>query len=165
MGSAGRMKKFIYKMQSILDIKQKLEDQEKANYAIALAKLDEEQAKLASLKARRDMYEEKLRESVSKKLNLLEIRQNKDAIEALELFIRQQTIAVHKAEQNVEAALYRLRQSMVERKTQEKLKENAFEDYLIEMSAEERKEIDELVSFRYGIGKKAELVNGVSENA
>lgn len=31
------MKKFVYKMQSVLNIKEKLEEQEKARYAAALA--------------------------------------------------------------------------------------------------------------------------------
>lgn len=137
-------------MQSILDIKQKLEDQEKSRYAEALAKLAAENAKLESLQRRRDMYEDRLRQSVSQTLDLLEIRENREAIESLKLFISQQVIVVHKAEQNVEAALYRLRQAMMERKGQERLRENAFEEYRIELNLEERKEIDELVSFQYG---------------
>ena len=39
---------------------------------------------------------------------------------------------------------------MQERKTQEKLKENAFEDFKKELNAAESKEIDELVSYRFG---------------
>ena len=38
---------------------------------------------------------------------------------------------------------------MKERKTLEKLKEDAFSDYVKEYEKEEQKEIDELVSFRY----------------
>jgi flagellar FliJ protein len=38
---------------------------------------------------------------------------------------------------------------MVERKTQEKLKEKAWEEYLLEYEADERKEVDELTSFQY----------------
>jgi flagellar FliJ protein len=40
---------------------------------------------------------------------------------------------------------------MIERKTQERLKEKAFDEYKLEFDAEERKEVDELNSFRYGI--------------
>ena len=38
---------------------------------------------------------------------------------------------------------------MIERKTHEKLKEKAFEDFQKELKATEAKEIDELVSFTY----------------
>ena len=38
---------------------------------------------------------------------------------------------------------------MVERKTYEKLKEKAFEEFKIEVNAQEKKEIDELVSYKF----------------
>lgn len=137
-------------MQSVLDIKEKLEEQEKSRYAAAQAKLSEEEAKLSELNARRSAYEERLRESVGASLNVMTIRHNEDALETLKVFVRRQELMVQKAEQNVEAAMYRLREAMAERKTQEKLKENAFQNYLAELNAEERKEVDELVSFQYG---------------
>lgn len=137
-------------MQSVLDIKEKLEEQEKSRYAAAQAKLSEEEAKLSELNARRSAYEERLRESVGASLNVMTIRHNEDALETLKVFVRRQELMVQKAEQNVDAAMYRLREAMAERKTQEKLKENAFQNYLAELNAEERKEVDELVSFQYG---------------
>ena len=45
---------------------------------------------------------------------------------------------------------------MKERKTYEKLKEKAFEQFKIEIEAQERKEVDELVSFRFGAAKESE---------
>ena len=38
---------------------------------------------------------------------------------------------------------------MLERKTHEKLKENAKEVFFMELASGERKEVDELVSFKY----------------
>lgn len=38
---------------------------------------------------------------------------------------------------------------MVDRKTHEKLKENEFEEFKSELNSIEKKEIDELVSFKY----------------
>lgn len=38
---------------------------------------------------------------------------------------------------------------MKERKTYEKLKERAFEEFKLELNAAEQKEVDELVSFRH----------------
>ena len=144
------MKKFKYRMQGILELKRKLEEQEKTNYSIAQAKLRAEQEKLESLQRRKELYEERLRQKVGKKLVLLEIRQNQDAIETLKQFIRQQGIVVKKAEQNVEVALHLLQQAIMERKSQEKLREKAFEQYKMEFEAEERKEVDEIVSYQYG---------------
>lgn len=149
------MKKFVYKMQSVLNIKEKLEEQEKARYAAAAAKLNEEEQKLDALYVRRADCEARLRELVGANLNVMTIRHGEDALETLKIFIERQKMAVQKAQDNVDAAMHRLREAMAERKTQEKLKEKAFQGYLAELNAEEQKEIDELVSFRY---KSAETV-------
>lgn len=88
------------------------------------------------------------------RLDIPEMRRTEDAIEVMKGLIRQQTVAVRKAEQNVEAALHRLRQAMTEKKAQEKLREKAWSEYMMEFEAQERKEIDELVSFRFGTGNE-----------
>ena len=56
---------------------------------------------------------------------------------------------VHAAEKNVEAARIRLNEVMVERKTHEKLREKAFEEFKQGLAYAEGKEIDELVSYTY----------------
>ena len=53
-------------------------------------------------------------------------------------------------ERAVEAARARLTEAMKEVKIQEKLREQAFENFLEEQKVAEAKEIDELVSYRYG---------------
>ena len=63
--------------------------------------------------------------------------------------IRDQIIQVHAAEKNLELARKRLNAVMVERKSHEKLREKAFEQFKLELAAEEAKEIDQLVSFTY----------------
>lgn len=44
-----------------------------------------------------------------------------------------------------------MQNAMVERKTYDKLKEKAFEEFKIELNAQEKKEVDELVSYRFGV--------------
>ena len=58
--------------------------------------------------------------------------------------------AVLRAERVLDEARMRLQTAMQESKTQEKLKERAFEDFLRELSAQEAKEVDELTSYTYG---------------
>lgn len=147
------MKKFVYPMQSILNIKNKLEEQEKNNYGIAKARLMEEEHKLMELVERKDSYEFQIKEAMTATLNIVNIRRLEDAIESMKQLIKQQRKAVVKAEQAVDLAMQRLKSAMIERKTHDKLRENAFDDYLKEYVVEEMKEIDELVSFQYG--KKA----------
>ncbi len=144
------MAKFFYKMQNILDIKEKLETQARNDYAVANAALAEEEAKLNSLKDRRDDYEERLKESYNGKLDLNNITEFADAVEIIKYHIRLQEVNVTKAQKQVDITREKLQEAMQDRKTHEKLKENAFEAFKQEVAATESKEIDELVSYRHG---------------
>ena len=62
---------------------------------------------------------------------------------------RTQMMNVHVAERNVEQARQQLNSVMIERKTQERLREKAFEEFRQELAREESREIDELVSYNY----------------
>ena len=63
---------------------------------------------------------------------------------------RTQMMNVHAAEKNLEIARTELNRIMIERKTHEKLREKAFEEFKQELEHAESKEIDELVSYTYG---------------
>ncbi|PXV93505.1 flagellar FliJ protein [Lachnotalea glycerini] len=144
------MAKFMYKMQNILEIKYKLENQAKTNYANARAKLNEEQAKLRALLEKQMCYENKMRSLMSSRLDIIEIKVCKSAIEKTKSDIKHQILQTSVAERNLEQARIKLYEVMNDRKIHEKLKENAFEDFMKELNAQESKEIDELVSYTYG---------------
>lgn len=143
------MAKFIYRMQNILDIKNKLETQAKTAYAVASNELRQEEEKLASLYRDVETYQQQLRECKGQTINIQELRWCHEAIEVKKFQIEQQKIAVQKAERNLELARIHLNEVMVERKTHEKLKEKAFEAFKKELEDAEKKEIDELVSYTY----------------
>lgn len=71
------MAKFTYRMQNILDIKIKLENQAKIAYATASRQLAEEQEKLREILMRRAGYERKSKELVNGTLDIQEIRECK----------------------------------------------------------------------------------------
>jgi len=144
------MKKFRYSMQSLLVIKQKLEDQAKAAYGAAKLRLNEEEERLAAMQIKREEYVEEKRQVMATRLDVPKLNRLQMAVEAMDAQIVRQKQNVKKAEMAVRAAEERLVESMTERKTQERLRENAFEVYRQEMNAEEQKEIDERTSFRYG---------------
>lgn len=143
------MAKFVYRMQSILDIKYKLEEQEKIAYSIASQRLAQENEKLKQLMARRIGYEKKAEELAIGIIDVLMIRENKRAIDTMKSLIREQIMQVHAAEKNLELARKRLNAVMIERKSHEKLREKAFEQFKVELAAAEAKEIDQLVSFTW----------------
>lgn len=143
------MAKFRYRMQNILNIKYKLETQAKTEFSIAAAALSREEEKLEALRQRKRAYERKARELASGRLDFLEIRTNRTAIEIMKEAIRNQILAVHVAERNVENARRHLQEVMTERKTHEILKDKAFEEFKKEVEKEESKVVDELVSFTH----------------
>ena len=150
------MKKFRYSMQSLLVIKQKLEDQAKAAYGAAKLRLTEEEERLDALQRQRASYVEEKRRVMASRLDVPKLNRLQLAVEAMDDRIVRQRQNVKKAEAALRAAEERLVESMTERKTQERLRENAFEAYRQEMNAEEQKEIDERTSFRYGVSEAEE---------
>ena len=72
-----------------------------------------------------------------------------NAVEVMKFRMQEQLKIIQIAERKVENARQKLNNAMVERKTYEKLKEKAFEEFKIEVNAQEKKEIDELVSYKF----------------
>ncbi len=143
------MKKFKYSMESILQINIKLEDQARNNYSSARNRLTEEEERLDQIIIRKNTYEDELRQLRSMKLDLFKIKECEQAIELMEEKKQEQANIVRNAENRLEIARIRLSTAMIERKTQDKLKENAWAEYLEEYEAEQQKEVDELNSFSY----------------
>lgn len=144
------MAKFIYKMQNVLDIKYKMEEQIKVEFARANEAYNLEVRKLQDFVSRKYGYEEKLRNLYKENLKIAEIKSTIDAIDKMKEIIKQQIEEVNKAAKVVEEVRKKLNEAMLERKTQETLREKAFEEFLLEIKAQEDKETDELVSFKYG---------------
>lgn len=143
------MAKFIYRMQSILEIKLKMEDQARTEFATAKMHLDEEEERLQYLKDRKTGYEQLGRELRKDGLKVFEILENKEAIDRMEEFILLQMENVRKAERQLDEARQRLQEAMQESKTHEKLREKAFDEFIHEENAREAKEVDELTSYTH----------------
>ena len=150
------MAKFVYKMQSLLNIKEKLEEQEKTAYGLARAALNEEESKLAEFIAKKNFYIEEKRVGMSAALHVHELTQLEHAIKSMEYKIAEQVLVVKQAEKRVALAQARLENAMKERKMQEKLREKALEQFMQELEATEQQEINELVTFRFGKAKERE---------
>ncbi|MCR5503354.1 MAG: flagellar export protein FliJ [Lachnospiraceae bacterium] len=144
------MAKFIYRMQSILELREKLEEQARNNFAEARLRLDEEEEKLEALNARLLAYEEEGRRIREDLLDILKLNENQNAVDRMKERIELQKIEVNKAAVMLEEARINLTEAMQETKIQNKLRENAFEEFKRELVAEEMKEVDELTSFTYG---------------
>lgn len=152
------MAKFVYKLQNILNLKNKMEEQAKNEYAIAKVFLDQEEDKLNALILRKQYYEEKLRGEVECVLIIRDINACQQAIKTLEYHVERQKDAVKLAQLKLEKARVKMNQAMIERKSHEKLKENAFDEFVMEVNHTETKEIDELVSYKFNKKENSEDV-------
>lgn len=141
---------FRFSMQNILNMKEKLEDQAKNEYAQANARLLREQERLKIIVARREEAREKLKLVLYETLSVAEIRTRENAVEVLKFYAMQQQLAVKRCEKEVEVARERLSEAMKERKIFEKLREKAFDEFVFEENRKEQKEVDELMSYKHG---------------
>lgn len=150
------MARFRYRMQSILDIKLKLEESAKQIFAEKQAELNRQEQVLEDIIQRKALYEEERLKLLSGILDFVEINENRNAIFKLDDLIAEQRIQVEKARKEMEKARAELTEIMQDRKAQESLKEKAFEAFLEEEKANESKEVDELTSYTYGKRRSTE---------
>ncbi len=144
------MARFRYSLQSILDIKMKMETQAKQEFSAAKNVLDEENEKLAELWRRKAAYEEEAKSLLVGTLRIKDIEDNKQALLSMDEYILRQQYQVTLAEQKMDEARERLTEVMKERKTHETLREKAFEEFLQDENKQESKSVDELTSYTYG---------------
>ena len=132
-----------------------MEGQAKEAFSAARMALDEEEERLEQLKERRAGYEEEARALLQGTLKVREIEAAKNAILVMDGLIGAQQARVMQASRNLERAREKMTVAMQERKTQEILRDHAFEEFLREENRAESKAIDELTSYTYGQKSKA----------
>ncbi len=143
------MSRFVFSLQNVLNIKQKLEDAAKQEFSVAKLALDKEEEKLQSLRVRKSQYLAYAEELLQGSLRVREIEENQNAVKVMEDYIEEQKKVVLMAQRNLDTARFRLSEASKERKTYEILREKAFEEFLQEEKRAEGKSIDELVSYTY----------------
>ena len=148
------MAKFIYRLQNVLDVKYKMENQAKTAFALAGNKLREEEEKYERLVKKRNSYENDYRQALETNLDIPYINLLRNGIEKVKGDMKNQLVNVKVASKNLDLARNKLEEAIKDRKIHEKLKENAFEQFKMELNEQEKKEIDELVSFTYGTNSK-----------
>ena len=143
------MAKFLYSMQNVLNIKERLETQAKTEFAEMNNRLSIEQDTMLRLVKRMNMYEQLAKDSATQSIDIAEMRRCNEAIKIIKNQITQQAVRIRIAERNVDNAMKKLTEAVQDRKIHEKLKEKAFDEFKLELNAQEVKEIDETVSFNY----------------
>lgn len=144
------MAKFQFRMQSVLNLKIRLEEQQRNAFAAAKKRLDEEIDKLDALYVRKAGYEQEGRDMREKALHIQDILDNETAILRMNEYIDAQKLVIKRAENQVEAERAKMIEMMQERKTYERLREKAFEQFMEDEKHEEGVINDEHNSYVYG---------------
>lgn len=142
------MAKFIFKLQSVLNLRKQKEDSIKNELANATRKLEAEKRKLSELET---MLEDTVREfnEKTKKTTVHELIEFNEYLSLLNSRIKTQKENVNNAAQYVDKVREELVKAVKERKILEKLRERQFEEFLLEQKKLEQKTNDEIVSYNY----------------
>ncbi|MBO7356232.1 MAG: flagellar export protein FliJ [Lachnospiraceae bacterium] len=140
------MARFRYKMQNILDIKEKMETQAKQQFSETKRVLDAEQEALDALYAKKADIERHAVEVLHGELDLHEIEESQMSRIICDQKIADQKVVVDRARAEFEKAREELEEAVKERKTHEKLKERQFDEFIREENRAESKSIDELTT-------------------
>ena len=143
---------FKFRLQSYLNVKEKIEDQKKLDYGKALNKLEEEKREKVLLENEKSMNIHKFRESIEGGIKPLELQNYNNYIEYMKKRIAEQDIMIDIAQQNAEKCRVELVEAMKNRKMLETLKEKDREEYNKEQLLAEQKIVDEIVSYQYNDG-------------
>ena len=143
------MGKFIFRLQSFLGVKEKMEEQKKLEYGRALKKLEEDNQYLESLKMEKVLHMDEFKDSIERKINTSEFKIYNDYIEIIKKRINAQYKVIKQTEQIVERRRLELVEAIKERKMLEALKEKHHEQFLKDELMAEQKLVDEIVSYRY----------------
>lgn len=140
---------FNFNLQSILGIKEKIEEQKKIELGNATIFLN---AQIDVLNGLIDQHNELINlfnQKNGKKFFAKELIDLNVSIKYYDDEILQQRDVIKKAEKAVEDKRVALNHAVMERKTYEKLKEIAYENYQKEELSENAKILDEIISFKY----------------
>lgn len=144
------MPKFRYRMQNILDIKSKLEEQARNEYAQTQVRLNQENEKKQQLQTRLAEYETQAQQLRQEKLDIRAMAENQNAVDVVTDYIKNQEKVILKVTKELDLKRDKLNKAIQERKMHEKLKEKALDAYLEEEKSNEMKTVDELTSYVYG---------------
>ena len=144
------MARFHFRMQNILNLKEKLETQAEMRFAEQKKVLNEAIDAKNALLQKLSFLEEEAKRLRSDTLDLLEIQNNDLSRRLVREDIVRADERIRREERILEQRRKELENVMKERKAQEKLREHAFERFLKEEAAAESKMIDELTSYTYG---------------
>lgn len=143
------MGKFKFRLQSFLDLKEKMEDQKKMEYGKALNNMETQKNIKSNFILDKEESIKDFKEQINKKINPLDFQMYNHYIELKKKKIIEQTKVVEQTEKYAEEKRLELVSAVKEQKTLNKLKEKAKEEHFKEELLKETKMADEIVSYKF----------------
>ena len=144
------MARFRFSLQNILELKMKMETQAKQEFSATAAALAAEEEKLDVLRLKKHNLEQEAEALLYGELNFRDIDDNQLARMQTDEAIMLQKDAIKRAEDVLEKARIKMAEAMMERKTYDKLRDKAFDEFMAEEKRAESKMVDELTSYTHG---------------
>ncbi len=145
---------FKYKLEPILNLKEKMEDNKKRELGLANQLYERAKTEKAKLvEARNKAYEEAKMQN-SNRVNIEHLKQLNQYLNYMKQEIHHKEQEVIKASIKVDEKRNELIEAVKERKILENLKEIKLEEYKEEETKKENNIIDEIVTYKYGLSKK-----------
>lgn len=145
------MKKFQFRLQVVLDIKEKLLEEKLLELSKVQRGLQEAVQKQKTLES----YQIEINEALMRvfqsgnDLDLIEVQRYKDFINKLIVDISNQKVVIQNITRVLEIKRKEVNEVLKEKKVLEKLKENQQRKYYMEFEQFERRELDDIASSRY----------------
>lgn len=146
------MKRFKFKLETLLNIKAQEEDLKKIELAAEIERLNREIVKLDLLVSKKNEQIKEYKELLNLSTAVSRIKEYNDYIFKLNQGIDELRLHINIIEKNVDKIRSELIEISKERKIMEKLKAKEQAAYRKEMAREEQKAIDEVISYRYNPG-------------
>lgn len=141
------MARFTFNLQSILNIKEKLEEQKKIELGNATTYLIKQEEILKNYQISLEGLTHELYKKEGKSVYAKELVSLNTAIKYYEDAIQNQKEVIIKGKEVVEQIREALNKAIIEKKTFEKLKEFALEKYIQEEQMISNKQLDEVISY------------------
>ncbi|MBM7613658.1 flagellar export protein FliJ [Alkaliphilus hydrothermalis] len=141
-------RRFSYRFETILNLKEKNEENEKNNLGIATKSLLQEEEHLTSLLQRRHEVASEIRINSQKKLQIRDLQHYALKLEFIDGQINQQRTNVNQWENKVDQCRLQLMEAKKQTKIFNRIKEKDFEDHHYMELKDEEMFIDQLVSFK-----------------
>ena len=138
---------FRFKLQRVLDLKLKQEDEKKNQIATLMQAIKTKEDELESLMSEKKQKEFSLNDNRKRGISILEIRNINQYLLFLDKKINTLRFEISSLESNLNQKRLEYLELQKERKTFEKLKEKDYEKYLYNEKKEEEKMIDQIVTF------------------